>query len=304
MNSLTNSLLNIPVGALPGFSQLQLETLLILGIIFGVSFLYCFVVGEITRNNSQMDKLWSLLPEIYCWVICVKGGFTPRLLIMAILATLWGIRLTYNFGRKGAYKLKFWEGEEDYRWILLRQNKLFKPRWKWALFNFFFISFFQNFVVFCTILPALIVMDSPEAVNWIDGIAIGGAALFLLLETLADEQQWAFQTTKHNLLKEGKKLEELPAPFNKGFNTNGLWNYGRHPNYLGEQGFWVFFYVFSIGAGIAIFNWSLIGAVLLILLFLGSSTLGEKISASKYPEYKKYTKSVARYLFFKRYIKK
>ena len=43
----------------------QKETLLILLIVCGSSVLYCFIVGEISRNNSQMDKLWSILPIAY-----------------------------------------------------------------------------------------------------------------------------------------------------------------------------------------------------------------------------------------------
>ena len=47
-------------------------------------------------------------------------------------------------------------------------------------------------------------------------------------------------------------------------------------------------YVFSIGAGIGVFNWSIIGALLLIVLFIGSSNFGEEISGSKYPLYAEY----------------
>ena len=96
------------------FNDLQLRILYVLLIVMGISVLYCFIVGEITKNNSQMDKLWSVLPEVYCWIIAIMGGMKPRLVVMAILATAWGIRLTYNFAKKGAYKLKFWQGEEDY----------------------------------------------------------------------------------------------------------------------------------------------------------------------------------------------
>jgi steroid 5-alpha reductase family enzyme len=77
---------------------------------------------------------------------------------------------------------------------------------------------------------------------------------FIAWEAVADEQQWVFQTTKWGMIKSGKKLEELPEPFNLGFNTRGLWAYSRHPNYLGEQAIWICFYVFSIGAGIGIFK--------------------------------------------------
>ena len=114
-------LLYIFVG--PMLDSAQLDTLKILGIITACSWLYCFAVGELTSNNSQMDKLWSLLPIAYVWVVAVRGGLTPRLIVMAVLVTLWGARLTFNFARKGAYRLKFWEGEEDYRWQVLRAKK-------------------------------------------------------------------------------------------------------------------------------------------------------------------------------------
>lgn len=276
----------------PGLTQDQLDVGLILLIIAGSSALYCFIVGELSHNNSQMDKLWSLLPIAYTWVIAAKGGMTPRLIIMASLATLWGIRLTFNFARKGAYTIKFWAGEEDYRWKVLRENKMFQPHWKWMLFNFFFICIYQNLIVLLTCLPALAALGSPNSLNWIDILAASLTLFFLFYEFIADEQQWSFQTKKWKMINEGKKLEELPYPYNKGFNTVGLWNHSRHPNYLGEQMFWVSFYVFSIASGAGIYNWSIIGCLLLILLFMGSSMFAEKISSSKYPEYSAYQKTV------------
>lgn len=54
-------------------------------------------------------------------------------------------------------------------------------------------------------------------------------------------------------------------------------------------------------AGISIFNWSFIGALLLIVLFMGSSTMAEKISASKYPEYSSYCEKVNKFFPGKRY---
>lgn len=286
------------------YQQIQIDTMVILGIICACSIVYCFIVGEITNNNSQMDKLWSILPEIYVWVVAIKGNMNPRLVIMAVLATIWGARLTYNFAKKGAYSIKFWAGEEDYRWVILREKKFFKPHWKWALFNFFFISIFQNVLILLTTLPAVAAMTSTTNLNYFDIIAfvyMGGA---ILLETVADKQQWDFQSTKYKLLGEGKKLEELPAPYNKGFNTRGLWKYSRHPNYVGEQSTWVGFYLFSIAAGSGICNWSAVGFIILILLFIGSSIFAENVTSSKYPEYKNYKKQVFRYLFLKGYKEK
>ena len=277
----------------------QKDTLLVLLIVCGCAISYCFIVGEISRNNSQMDKLWSILPIAYTWIIAAKSSMNPRQVIYAILVTLWGIRLTINFARKGAYSIKFWSGEEDYRWRLLRAKKPFNNKFIWALFDLFFISFYQNALVLAICLPSFASMDSNITFGVFDYIAFGSAFVFLLLETAADEQQMFFHTTKRNLLNEGKKLEELPAPFNKGFNTLGLWSRSRHPNYLGEQGFWLALYFVTLGAGSVannFFSWSITGPLLLIFLFLGSSLLQEGVSAGKYPEYSKYCSSVSKYI--------
>jgi steroid 5-alpha reductase family enzyme len=279
----------------PALNDLQLETLKILGIVAGCSALYCFLVGEITGNNSQVDKVWSLLPIAYCWIIAAKGGMHPRLVVIAVLVTLWGIRLTYNFARKGAYKLKFWEGEEDYRWEKVRAIPFLQNRAVWMAFDFFFISGYQNALILMFTFPALVCMGSTVPFGWVDAVAAILMFGFIVYETVADEQQWKFQGKKWAMIKSGKTLEELPAPYNKGFNTIGLWKVSRHPNYFAEQAIWVSLYIFSIGAGVGIVNWSMIGALLLIVLFIASTNLVEGISGDKYPEYAEYCKKVNKF---------
>lgn len=279
----------------PALNALQIETLKTIGIVAGCSALLCFTLGEITRNNSQVDKIWSLLPIVYCWIIAAKGGMHPRLVVMAVLATLWGLRLTYNFARKGAYKLRFWEGEEDYRWEKVRALPFLQNRGVWMAFDLFFISGYQNALILMLTFPALVSMGSSAPFGVMDAVASVLMFGFILYETIADEQQWAFQTKKWSMIKSGKKLEELPAPYNKGFNTIGLWSVSRHPNYMAEQAIWVSLYLFSIGAGVGIINWSMIGALLLIVLFTASTNLVEGISSDKYPEYTNYCKKVNKF---------
>lgn len=285
----------------PALNESQLEVLKLIGIIAGCSALFCFTVGELSGNNSQVDKVWSILPFVYCWIIAVKGGMHPRLVVMAVLATLWGVRLSFNFARKGAYRLKFWEGEEDYRWKILRANPMLKNRVVWMLFDLIFISGYQNAIVLMLTFPALVCMGSTAPFGWIDAVAAVLMFGFIVYETVADEQQWAFHSKKWKMLNAGQKLEDLPAPYNKGFNTIGLWNVSRHPNYLAEQSIWVCLYIFSIGAGIGIINWSMIGALLLIVLFVASTSLAEEISSGKYPEYPDYCKKVNKYFPGKKY---
>src|ERR671918_708149 len=51
--------------------------------------LLCFVVGEITGNVSQIDKLWSIIPVVYCWWIAAGSDWQPRAVLMSLLATAW-----------------------------------------------------------------------------------------------------------------------------------------------------------------------------------------------------------------------
>lgn len=285
-------------------SDNQVDTLIILAIVCGISMTYCFIVGEITGNNSQMDKVWSILPIIYAWITVVKSGMNLRLIVMAVLITIWGIRLTLNFAKKGAYSIKFWAGEEDYRWVVLRQDPKLNKKWKWALFNLLFISIYQNALVLAISLPLLVAMESTVAFGVFDALIATTLFAFILIETVADLQQMKFQTKKYELLEGGSKLEDLPSPYNKGFITSGLWSRSRHPNYFSEQSIWVVLYLFTISAGVTnyyIFNWTLIGSMFLILLFMGSSMFSEGISLQKYPEYANYVKNVSKFLPFKKY---
>jgi steroid 5-alpha reductase family enzyme len=77
---------------------------------------------------------------VYVWVAAFAGGLNDRQVLMASLVSLWGIRLTFNFARKGGYSWRFWEGEEDYRWAELRKNPVFANSFVWFIFNLSFIS--------------------------------------------------------------------------------------------------------------------------------------------------------------------
>ena len=258
---------------------------------------YSFIAGELTNNNSQVDKLWSIIPIVYVWVVAGYGNYSPRLLIMAVLVSIWGLRLTINFAMKGAYQWRFWTGEEDYRWKVLRQKPEFNARWKWMLFNLFFISGYQNVLILLFTLPTIVVLQNLSApIGIFDYTAAGLMLFFIAYETLADIQQWNFQSNKWTKIKAG---DELTGDFKKGFLDKGLWAYSRHPNYFAEQAIWVCFYLFSVAASGQWFNWSIAGCLLLIVLFQGSSNFSEEISAGKYPDYPEYQKKVSRFLPFR-----
>jgi steroid 5-alpha reductase family enzyme len=113
------------------------------------------------------------------------------------------------------------------------------------------------------------------------------------METVADQQQYDYQTEKYKRINNNEKLEGIYA---KGFTHTGLWAIMRHPNYAAEQAIWIVFYGFSVTATGEIINWSIIGALLLVVLFKSSSDFSEGISEKKYPEYSKYQASVGRFI--------
>lgn len=265
---------------------MQLAVLLVIG--------YCFLVGELTRNNSQVDKLWSIIPIYYVWHMTVLGDMAPRMVLMSVLVTIWGVRLTYNFARRGAYQWKFWTGEEDYRWEILRQRPGFNNRYVWMFFNLFFISAYQNILIFLFTLPILTGLydSAPVAITWADWILAALFVLAVVVEYMADQQQYDFQKEKHRRIASGEDL----GPYAAGFIRSGLWGLVRHPNYAMEQSIWLIFYGFSIVATGDWINWSMPGCLLLVLLFKGSSDFSESISSQKYPEYADYQLAVPRFI--------
>lgn len=254
--------------------------------------LLCFAVGEFTGNVSQVDKLWSLLPPAYAWIIAAHGGYEGRPVLMALLATLWGARLTYNFSRHGAYQWKFWGGFEDWRWVHVRKMPMLQSKAAWMAFHLGFIGLYQNALLLMLALPVLAVQGAPRPLGILDALLAAAFVGMVVLETVADQQQWEFQREKKRRLQAG---EPLDGRYAAGFVHDGLWARSRHPNYFAEQSIWVVLFLFSVVAT-GTLNWSIAGCLLLILLFRGSSNLGEQLQAQKYPAYPDYHKRTPRFV--------
>jgi steroid 5-alpha reductase family enzyme len=105
------------------------------------------------------------------------------------------------------------------------------------------------------------------------------------METIADEQQWEFQESKHN---RSPRLEKHAADYERGFLTSGLFSISRHPNFFAEQMLWVSFYLFAVVSSASLAWPVVLGVTFLIMLFQGSTDLTEKLSLQKYPAYAQY----------------
>ncbi len=259
-----------------------MEPLTLVLIVAALSCAFCWIASLITKDTSWVDRIWSIVPAVYVWIFAVAGivdGDDPvRLVIMAVLVTAWAVRLTFNFARKGGYT-----GMEDYRWAILRGRM--KP-WQFQLFNLFFIVLYQNALLVLITLPAFIAWQNPAPVGGWDAVFALLFAAFLVGEFAADQQQWNFHRRK---AAAGGTLEP-------GFLTTGLFRLSRHPNFFFEQAQWWAFYAIGATAAVAsglgfwggAINWTIIGAVLLTVLFIGSTIFTEAITGSKYPAYADY----------------
>lgn len=244
--------------------------LVICGAITGAT----WIASIATREYSWVDRVWSIAPVAYVWVFAVAAGFDARLVLMASLVTLWGIRLTFNYARKGGYR----PGGEDYRWAVLRERM--PPPW-FQVFNLFFISVYQNVLILLFCLPAYTAFAAGTPLGVWDAVLSIAFLGLLAGETIADQQQWEFHRWKAAERAAGR----TPEP---GFLQTGLFRVSRHPNFFFEQAQWWVFYGFAIAATGVWLHWTIAGAVLLTLLFIGSTIFTESISRAKYPEYDAY----------------
>jgi steroid 5-alpha reductase family enzyme len=239
----------------------------------------CFIISSCTGNFSQVDKLWSIVPAMYAWMCVID----TRTTLMAFLATLWSVRLTYNFYRRGGYNgwpYNIFGGEEDYRWEILRRGTLggwwtlLTNKYILGVFNLVFISLFQNWLLLYIASPSLVAWSmamkrahcyddeglqvSFSSLNALDGLASFVFLCALCIESMADNQQFQFQNKKHALnslsgtFASATRSIMAKSAENKdlvdGFCQSGLFAIVRKPNYAAEQLIWISYYFFSVAA--------------------------------------------------------
>jgi steroid 5-alpha reductase family enzyme len=115
-------------------------------------------------------------------------------------------------------------------------------------------------------------------VGWLDGVALAIGLAAVWLEFQADKELHRFRAQRRS---------------REAVLDQGVWAWCRHPNYLGEIGFWVSLFLFGVSAWEGVYPWSWLGPVTMIALFIGISIpmIERKLSGDK-PGYADYQSRV------------
>jgi steroid 5-alpha reductase family enzyme len=218
------------------------------------------------RNSSLYDPYWSLAPlpiALYWAMRPALVGVNPiRLVVVLVLVALWGLRLTRNWARG-------WRGldHEDWRYVEIRERT---GGGYWPA-SFVGIHLLPTLWVFLACLPLYASLAAGRAPLGILDLAASVVTLGAIwLEARADQQLRRFR-------------DASPAPGE--FLRQGLWAWSRHPNYLGEMGFWWGLWLFGLAANPG-WWWTLAGPLLVTLMFwLVSLPWMERRMKERYPGY-------------------
>ncbi len=258
--------------ALGVLSCLKISGLILKIFVFdAVATVVTFIFSVILHNSSVYDAYWSVAPIIVAiWVFVAAHALSIMHLVFLAAFLFWGIRLTVN------WIVVFTDfSYEDWRYRKFRDET---PKIFWPIVNFMGIHMMPTLVVFAGMLPLFIISKCN-----LNLLAIPGILVMLwgtLLEFFADRQM-------HTFLNSEKRGEICDI---------GLWNYSRHPNYLGEISFWVGVYLTMLPVAPDYWYYG-IGCLSVAILFnVVSIPLMEKRQIKRRPSYQEYKKKTSRLL--------
>ena len=273
-----------------------------------------FLHSVVTGRHFLVDRyFWTHSPPLYAFIYLyaeykLTGELSWRLFAVSALLSVWCIRLTFVFYRKGGFR----GHAEDYRWpIIYKRVEAFTPFPKLSVLLFDLVVYATYQILLVTMVACIpleglfdFTMNNKQSSTVLlvtDLCFIFALVMSILGAGVADQQQWNFQCLKHTLLHRQRQGDsvKLPRDVERGFLSSGLWRFSRHPNFFFENLFWwclaeypvVLFYVSGHRNVLMDWGWWL-GAGMYSVLFLASTSLTESISASKYPEYTVYQKRV------------
>jgi steroid 5-alpha reductase family enzyme len=230
-----------------------------------------WLISLALRDSSIVDPFWGTGFVVANWVYfaLTPDGFPGRKWLIAILVTIWGLRLSlYLLWRN-------WGKGEDFRYRKWREEA--GSSWWWR--SFFKVFLLQGVLLWIISIPLLAAQYSPtpDRLTVLDFMAVLVWLIGFAFEAGGDLQLARFKADPAN---RGKVLDK------------GFWRYTRHPNYFGDATQWWAYYLFAAVAG---GFWTIFSPIIMTFLLMRVSgvTLLEKTLETSKPGYKEYIESTS-----------
>ena len=212
---------------------------------------------------SVVDTVWGLFFVVIGWSVAAVAGFTARSLLLAVLATLWGVRLAWHIHVRS-------RGHgEDFRYAAMMRDIPEADRFPWALKRVFIT---QGVIAWFIGLPLTVAASTDRPLCLLAWVGLAVWAVGLTFEAVGDAQLRAFKAD----------------PANKGrIMDRGLWAWTRHPNYFGDATVWWGLWLISAEAWPGVLTILSPIAMTYFLAFRTGAKLLERTMAQRpgYPEY-------------------
>ena len=220
------------------------------------------------KDASIADLIWGIWFVIEALIAHLEMG-TDRSLLMLILTSIWGVRLSLYLGWRN-------HGQpEDRRYQAMREYH--SPHFWWR--SLFTVFLFQMLIAWFVGMPQRY-GSTTVPFGLLDWVGIVCFCAGLLFEAIGDWQLSQF-------LKDGNT---------DGVLCTGVWKYTRHPNYFGDSLLWWGFGLLGFSATGA--WWILLSPLLMTALLLKVSgvVMLEKTIQTRRPKYQDYIRRTSAFI--------
>lgn len=169
-----------------------------------------FVVARYRKRLDTVDVAWGGAFVVMALLVAIVEP-TARTLMIAVLVSIWGVRLMTHIARRARKK-----DEDDPRYVEIA------AKWKGNYWFRAFISIFMTQAVLASLVGLPIIFAAGMVLpdnRWLFTAGYFVWVIGFFYEYYADKQLAQFLSDPDN---KGKLLD------------SGLWRYSRHPNYFGE----------------------------------------------------------------------
>jgi len=233
-----------------------------------------WLISLIFRNVTIVDSLWGLGFILVAWLtFFVSNGHLGRKLLIAILVTIWGLRLSVHLSWRN------WGKGEDPRYGEWRKKsgRLF---WLVSLFKVFILQALFLWIISIVVQIGQLA-TTPDSLTWLEALGVIVWTTGFIFESVGD---WQLAQFKSDPASKGRVMDR------------GLWAYTRHPNYFGE--FLVWWGLFLITLSTPNSWWTVLSPTIIsaVLLKMTGIPLTEKALVENRPGYSDYIKRTSAFV--------